>query len=168
MSDKPTPDTRQEVIAAILELVDDGKSLRQACKEIGFPRKTFEHWVDADPELKAQYARARDNRAEKLFEEILTIQDERPEEVIQLDPNGEGGTKRIDPAFVTWQKNRVEARRWMIGKMAPKKYGDKVDVELSGSVKSESDFDLSKLTPEELIALRALQAKAANDAPADT
>ena len=59
MSEKPKPDTREEVIEAILALVDDGKSLRQACKEIDFPRKTFEGWVDADEALAAQYERAR-------------------------------------------------------------------------------------------------------------
>lgn len=117
--------------------------------EIGFPRKTVEGWIDIDPLLSAQYERARSNRADKIFEEILVIQDEKPESVIQLGADGEGGTQRIDPAFVTWQKNRVDARKWMLGKMAPKKYGDKVEMEHSGEIRrpaTETEAELlSKL-----------------------
>lgn len=160
-----TPDTKTEVIAAILALVDDGKSLRQACKEIDFPRKTFEGWIDSDPDLAAQYGRARENRADKIFEEILVIQDEKPDSVVQLSPDGEGGSQRIDPAFVTWQKNRIDARKWILGKMAPKKYGDRVELEHSGEIKTPAEADLSKLSIEDLVTLRAIQAKAAPDAP---
>lgn len=162
----PSPDTKEEVIAAILSSVDDGKSLRQACREIDFPRQTFEHWLEADKKLMGQYERARANRADKIFEEILSIQDEKPDSVIQLGPEGEGGTQRIDPAFVSWQKNRVDARKWMLGKMAPKKYGDRVELEHSGEVKTGDKMDLSKLSTDDLVTLRTIQAKAvANESP---
>lgn len=157
------PDTKAEVLAKAFDLVDEGKSLRQACAEIGFPRKTVEGWIDADPLLSAQYERARNNRADKIFEEILVIQDEKPESVIQLGADGEGGTQRIDPAFVTWQKNRVDARKWMLGKMSPKKYGERVELEHSGEVKSGESADLTKLKADDLLKLRELIAKAAPD-----
>ena len=150
------PDTRAEVIEQILALVDDGKSLRQACKEIDFPRKTFEGWLEADEELSAQYARARENRAEKIFEEILTIAD-RPA------PTTDSGA--TDSGDVQHRRLQIDARRWMLGKMSPKKYGDKIDLEHSGSVKTYSDFDLSKLSTEELVNLRRMREKAATDAP---
>lgn len=150
------PDTKAEVIEQILSLVDDGKSLRQACKEIDFPRKTFEGWLEADEELSAQYARARENRAEKIFEEILTIAD-RPA------PTTDSGA--TDSGDVQHRRLQIDARRWMLGKMSPKKYGDKIDLEHSGSVKTYSDFDLSKLSTEELVNLRRMREKAATDAP---
>ena len=150
------PDTRAEVIEQILALVDDGKSLRQACKEIDFPRKTFEGWLEADEELSAQYARARENRAEKIFEEILTIAD-RPA------PTTDSGA--TDSGDVQHRRLQIDARKWMLGKMSPKKYGDKIDLEHSGSVKTYSDFDLSKLSTEELVNLRRMREKAATDAP---
>ena len=150
------PDTKAEVIEQILSLVDDGKSLRQACKEIDFPRKTFEGWLEADEELSAQYARARENRAEKIFEEILTIAD-RPA------PTTDSGA--TDSGDVQHRRLQIDARKWMLGKMSPKKYGDKIDLEHSGSVKTYSDFDLSKLSTEELVNLRRMREKAATDAP---
>ena len=136
-----TPDDKKAISAAIIALVDEGKSLRQACAEVDFPRQTFEHWLDDDKELSGQYERARANRADKMFEEILAIQDEPPAFVIQLGGEGEGGTQRIDPAFVSWQKNRVDTRKWMLGKMAPKKYGDRMEIEHSGGIHSRPPVD---------------------------
>lgn len=163
MDEKPKPDTRQEVIESILALVDDGKSLRQACKEIDFPRKTFEHWVDADPVLAAQYERARANRADKLFEEILFIAD--TPQIGTIETSKEWGVEVKTADMIDHRRIQIDARKWMLGKMAPKKYGDRVELEHSGEVKTNHDFDLSKLSPEDLIALRAIQTKAVPDAP---
>ena len=135
------PDTKAEIIAKVIAAVDEGKSLRQACTELGFPRKTVERWISEDEDIAAQYERARENRAEKIFEEILVIQDEKPERVVNLGADGEGGSERIDPAFVTWQKNRVDTRKWMLGKMSPKRYGDKSQVELSGKLETTAPVE---------------------------
>jgi hypothetical protein len=153
------PDTQIEVIDAVLDLVDDGKSLTQACKEVGFPRKTVEGWIESDSTFSARYLRARANRAEKLFEEALTIQDEKPDCVIDLNADGEGGRSRIDPGFVSWQKNRVDLRMRMIAKMEPHKYGDRVELAHSGEIKQSGAVDLSNLSDAELIAWHAMQEK---------
>jgi len=151
------PDTKAEVIEQILSLVDDGKSLRQACKEIDFPRKTFEGWLEADEDLSAQYARARENRAEKIFEEILTIAD-RPA------PTTDSGA--TDSGDVQHRRLQIDTRRWMLGKMSPKKYGDKVELAHSGEIKTHS-FDLSKLSDEELAAMTSIAEKATIAQPSD-
>lgn len=164
MDEKPKPDTREEVIEAILALVDDGKSLRQACKEIDFPRKTFEGWVDADEKLAAQYERARANRADKLFEEILFIAD--TPQIGTVETVKEWGVEVQTKDMIDHRRLQIDSRRWMLGKMAPKRYGDRVELEHSGEVKTNHDFDLSKLSHEELTALRDIQSKAASDAPA--
>ena len=152
-----TPEKRAEVIEKILSLVDDGKSLRQACKEIDFPRKTFEGWLEADEELSAQYARARENRAEKIFEEIITIAD-RP------SPTTDSGA--TDSGDVQHRRLQIDARRWMLGKMSPKKYGDKVELSHSGEIKT-TGFDLSKLSDEELAAMTSIAEKATIAPPAN-
>lgn len=56
-----------------------------------------------------------------LADEIIEIADE------ELIPTGDG---KIDSAMVQKQKLRMEGRKWSLSKMAPKKYGDKL--ELSG------------------------------------
>lgn len=127
------PDTRAEVIAAILSLVDDGKSLRSACKEIDFERKTFEGWIAADPELSSQYERARNNRAEKIFEEMLLIAD--TPQIGTVETAKEWGTEVKTADMIEHRRLQVDTRKWMLGKMAPKKYGDRVELEHSGEIK---------------------------------
>lgn len=150
-------------IEKILAGVESGKGLNTICVELNFPRKTFERWLEGDEELCARYARAKTLRADLLFEEILSISDAPPERVLQLGSNGEGGTERIDPAYVTWQKQRVDARKWALSKMLPKKYGDRVELEHSGEVKRGGGIDFSKLSIEELEAFRKLRSKVSQD-----
>lgn len=131
--DKKSAETKKaETISAILESVESGLSLRKACEAIGVERKTFEYWASKDEKLASQYERARESRADSIFEEIIEIQDARPDYIISLSDDGEGGSKKIDPAFVTWQKNRIDARKWMLGKMQPKKYGERISMEHGG------------------------------------
>jgi len=99
----------------------EGKSLRQASKMAGVARQTFLDWVDKDQELSGQYARARSDMIDKIADDIMTIADE------DLIPTGEG---KVDSAMVQKQRLRVDTRKWLLSKMAPKKYGDKL--ELSG------------------------------------
>lgn len=125
------PDKKKEVISAILALVDNGKSLRQACKEVNFDRKTFEGWVDADEELAAQYARARENRADKLFEEILYIAD--TPQIGTIETVKEWGVEVKTADMIEHRRLQVDARKWMLGKMAPKKYGERMAHEHGGN-----------------------------------
>ena len=64
-----------------------------------------------------------------IADDIMTITDE------ELDPL-EGG--KIDNAMVQKQRLRVDTRKWLLSKMAPKKYGDKL--ELSGNEESPVAF----------------------------
>ena len=50
------------------------------------------------------------------------------------DDDGAGNTAVVfDATAVARNKLRVDARRWLASKMAPKKYGDKVQAELTGA-----------------------------------
>jgi len=99
----------------------EGKSLRQASKMAGVARQTFLDWVDKDQELSGQYARARSDMIDKIADDIIKIADE------EMIPTGEG---KVDSAMVQKQRLRVDTRKWLLSKLAPKKYGDKL--ELSG------------------------------------
>lgn len=165
MSERIPPDTKQEVIEAILGHIDDGMSLRAACVKIDFPRKTFERWLDSDLDLCAQYERARANRSDKIFEEMLMIAD--TPLIGKIETTKEWGVEERTADMIEHRRLQVETRKWMLGKMAPKKYGDRVELEHSGEVKTSDSADLSKLSLDELSTLRALRAKASTDAPAD-
>jgi len=139
MAKRIPPDTRKEVIEAILTLVNDGKSLRQACKEVDFERKTFEAWLDSDHELFSQYERARENRADKIFDEILIIADT---PVMGTKTTSKAtGIEITEADMVEHRRLQVDVRKWMLGKMAPKKYGDKVHLEHSGEITTHAMID---------------------------
>ena len=111
-----------EITAEILTRLTEGESLRSIVKDAHMPpQATVYEWLAAKPDFAERYAYARDQQAETLADEIIALADEKPKEV--TDDKGHG---RIDNGWVTWQKNRVDARKWVAAKLKPKKYGDRV------------------------------------------
>lgn len=97
----------QEIADAICERLCEGESLRTICDAPDMPNKaTVFRWLAANEAFSDQYARARETQADVIADEILAISDEEP------DPQ----KARV----------RIDARKWLAGKMRPKVYGDKV------------------------------------------
>lgn len=97
----------------------EGKSLRSVCSDSEMPDpSTVLRWTDSDPVFALQYARARETGYRLLADEILEIAD---------------GDEMADHKRV-----RVDARKWMLSKMLPKVYGDKVETTHTGTVTVES------------------------------
>lgn len=113
----------------ICSRIAQGTPLRTICADAGMPGlATVITWLGKYPEFQAQYARAREEQADALADDIVRIADEAP------PPDSETG--KIDSAWVAWQRNRIDARKWTASKLRPKKYGDRVeaDVKHSGAV----------------------------------
>lgn len=109
-----------EVADAICERIADGQSLRTICKDSDMPSKsTVFRWLKSDEEFSDQYARAKAEMADSLFDDILAIADNR-----ENDRDEDG---RADVDHIQRQRLRIEARKWMAGKLKPKVYGDKID-----------------------------------------
>ncbi len=119
---KATPKAeKQQKITEVLSGMRNGLSLRQSSENANVKAQTFLSWVDQDKDLSEQYARARSDMIDKIADDIIKIADE------EMIPTGEG---KVDSAMVQKQRLRVDTRKWLLSKMAPKKYGDKL--ELSG------------------------------------
>jgi hypothetical protein len=126
-----TDDQKDKACAEVIARVSNGMSLSKACMGDDWlpPRKTFEGWCDADPLLAAEYARAREDRADAIFEECIEIADRQGADVVTFD-----GVDTIDHNVIARNKLMIDTRRWMLGKMQPKKYGDKLDVNHEGGL----------------------------------
>lgn len=112
---------------SILSEIEEGASLRSILTKHGMPnRKTFFEWVDDDDVKCNQYVRAMDQRTELKFESIEADYMEEP----QRDP--ESG--KIDTGWVQLQRLKIDAKKWELGKLKPKKYGDKIQQEISGEI----------------------------------
>ncbi|MHB1098361.1 MAG: terminase small subunit-like protein [Burkholderiales bacterium] len=118
-----------ELTDEICDRIASGESLNKIVKDDGMPNpSTVYKWLTEHKAFSEKYVRARESQADTLADEILAIADEHP--------ITEGDSGKIDPAWVTWQKNRVDARKWTASKLKPKAYGDKLDLDakLSGEV----------------------------------
>jgi hypothetical protein len=122
-----------EVGLVICERLADGESLRTIGCDPEMPsQRTIYRWLAANEEFRQQYARARETQADTLFDEILDIADDGSNDWMERhdDQGGNIGWKENGEAMQR-SRLRVDARKWMAGKLRPKKYGEKIDVEHS-------------------------------------
>jgi hypothetical protein len=122
----------QELADAICAELADGKSLRDICGAEGMPAEsTVRAWALDDVEgFAAQYARARSIGYEHLADEILAISDDGMNDTY----TDEDGHTKTNQDVIARSRLRVDSRKWMLAKMLPKVYGDKVDVNHGGTV----------------------------------
>ena len=116
---------KENIIERIFTSIEDGNSLRLACQINKLPTKTFYEWIDGDEEKSKQYARACELRAEALLDELIDIVDEKNADAY-IDDNG---NLQIDGNAIQRSRLRYDARKWLISKLNPKKYGDKLDID---------------------------------------
>lgn len=117
----------QEIANEICNRLAEGESLRSICSDKDMPdRQTIYTWLSSKKDFLGQYARAREEQADTLADEIIAIADEQPEVIEVRDKDGNIIDHKLDSAFLAWQKNRIDARKWTAMKLKPKKYGDKL------------------------------------------
>ena len=119
----------QEKADAICARLVEGLSLRKASAAEGVAPSSVLEWVETNPAFAEQYARARARGYELLADEIIEISDDATGDVIETEHG-----PRVDAERVARSKLRVDSRKWMLAKMLPKVYGDKVDLNHSGKV----------------------------------
>lgn len=114
-----------ELASAICTRISNGEPLRQICMDPKMPNQnTVYVWIARHEDFREMYTRARSEQADTLADEIVAIADEQP--AMLGDP--ESGF-RIDSAYVQWQRNRVDARKWVAAKLKPRKYGERLGLE---------------------------------------
>lgn len=85
---------------------------------------TFYRWMNSHPELRELYARAKDDQLDLIEDEILEIADDATNDFMEIETKK--GTKVVfDKEAVMRSNLRIEARKWLMGKLKPKKYGDR-------------------------------------------
>ena len=109
----------------------DGKSLVDICNQKGMPsRDTVYDWIKSDASFSDMYARAREIGLDKEADEIRELAD--------------NGTNE-DAAII---RLRMDARKWRLSKMLPRKYGDRVDLTSSDGSMTPQSLPWAKMYPE--------------------
>lgn len=118
----------------ICERLAGGESLRAVCKEPGMPHEsTVRAWARDDVQgFYTQYTRAREIGYDCLAEEALEISDT-PVIGVKTKTNEKGETETVTGDMIEHRRLRVDTRKWMLAKMLPKRYGDKITAEHTGA-----------------------------------
>ena len=116
----------KELADNICAQLAEGISLRTVCKSEAIPSAaTVFNWLRTRPEFLEQYARAKEESADAMSEEILDLADASLKLSQNVDPKASG-------AVVQASRLQVDTRKWIMSKMKPKKYGDKIDMTTNG------------------------------------
>ena len=112
----------------ICERISEGENLAKIAKELGFSRTHFYRVVDSKPENGDAYARARERLMESWSDSIDQIAADGSHDTIETDD----GRQICNHEWIARSRLMVDTRKWLMSKLAPRKYGDKITQEISG------------------------------------
>jgi len=129
---RPTTYT-QEIADRICEELSLGYSIRTVCKPDGMPAiSTFFKWLREHEEFSKQYARAKQESADAMAEDILDIADDGTNDWMERQGKNGETFEVVNTEVLQRSRLRVDTRKWLMAKMKPKKYGDKIDMTTNG------------------------------------
>lgn len=118
-----------QIAAKICEVISTSSvGLHTICKESGMPAvSSIMKWLKEHEEFSEQYARARELQADFMAGEILQIADDGSKDIVHTELGDYTNHEAINRSRL-----RVDARKWLASKLAPKVYGDKLDLTSEG------------------------------------
>jgi len=129
---RPTTYT-QELADKICEELAIGKSLRTVCAAEDMPAiRTIFNWFRSQPEFLLQYEKAKQESADAMAEELLDIADDGTNDYVERERPDGSVHEVLNTEHIQRSRLRVDTRKWLMSKMKPKKYGEKMDVTSDG------------------------------------
>jgi len=122
------PSIFSEAIAQeICQRLATGESLRSICRDEAMPgRQTVVDWLARDHSFCERYDRARMVGLDEIADELIEIADGAN--------GGEDDSAARASANVQQAKLRIDTRKWLLSKLAPQRFGDRIQHEHSGGV----------------------------------
>jgi hypothetical protein len=120
----------QELADAICAQLAEGRSMRTVCNDESMPCMTSVFkWLRENPEFAHQYARAKEESADAMAEEMMDIADDGTNDWMEVfDKEGDSIGYKLNGEHVQRSRLRIDTRKWLASKLKPKKYSDKVDL----------------------------------------
>jgi len=123
----------------IKEIESKGKGVNTACKKYNLDPRSFFNLVDKNPSLLQQYTRALELKADVIAERIILNSHNRSND-FYIDGDG---NQKPNPVAVQRDRLMLDADKWLLSKIAPKKYGDKLT--LDGEVKTGNPLTIENI-----------------------
>lgn len=130
-----------DVVTAVCERIANGESAEKILRELKISWGKWSGHVAADTSAAEEYARAMQARTHLMAEEIIRLSDE----------------SQVGVAFTAKAKLQVDARKWLMAKLMPKRYGEHVSVDLGGR-------KIEDMTDAELVAIVSGRSRGSGDA----
>lgn len=107
-------------------------SVKSICEQMGISRQCFYNYLRLNGEkARDKYARSKYMQAELIADEIVDIADDGSNDlmtVVKGDFEYETERKEV----INRSRLRIDSRKWLLSKLIPKKYGDKLDITSDG------------------------------------
>lgn len=119
---------------SICEQIAEGVPLRVICRQDGMPKwRTVYDWLEQQPEFAARFARARIVGFDAIAAEALEIADS-PIEGVETTTKADGSTEEKRGDMLGHRKLQIETRLKLLAKWDPKRYGERLGLEHSGTM----------------------------------
>jgi hypothetical protein len=131
----------EEKAEEICRRIAAGESMRHICLLEGMPSQSMVYrWLDENKSFREQYAQAREKQADAFLDQIQEIaHDGRNDwEILECERTKQDRIV-LHAEHVQRSRLRVDTLKWVMSKLAPKKYGERIDIEHSGKTNVEVD-----------------------------
>jgi hypothetical protein len=134
-----------ELADLICEKIAEGQSMRNICQADDMPAmSTVFKWLRENAEFSQQYARAKDECADMMAEEMLEIADDATNDWMErFDKDGGNIGWQLNGEHVQRSRLRIDTRKWLASKLKPKKYGERTT--LSGDPDSPIGVQVTQI-----------------------
>lgn len=143
---KRTPRARGAVMTDAVQTeicarMAEGETLSSVCRDPNLPHKsTVLRWAVENAAWRDRYAKARELMHDEWADQIITISDDGTTDyVLKTGRNGHE-YMAVDQDHIQRSRLRVDSRKWLLSKLRPGEYGDKVEQVQSGSVTVRHDI----------------------------
>lgn len=120
-----TQQEKDERFEEVCQRIEQGEPLRRVLRSDTSPMSASLFYEIVKDQTKSErYARAREIYSDIVFEEMLDIADCEDNDIVETE---EG--QRVNHDVIQRDRLRVDTRKWMLSKLQPKKYGDRLEVD---------------------------------------
>ena len=130
-----TPEEKKTAVDIVCERISAGESVRSILatgRADNLPSfVVFIGWISQSNDCAKQYARAMEIRADLMFEQMLEIADTQEIGIIEESGVTKDGAFTREKKYdaVEHRRLKVDTRKWILARMNPKKYGERVMTE---------------------------------------
>jgi hypothetical protein len=130
--DRGRPEFRwsDDIETEILDRITKGETLRQICRDEHMPSTFTVYKMRSNrPDFARAYARARDAQLEAWEDELLDIAEDGTTDWVDREVARGRIERQPDREHIERSKLRIDAKKWIMSKRAPQRYGDALRIE---------------------------------------